>query len=349
MTQPDPTNRFATQYSRFSTLSCELLNRDFKTPGDGWFQIAPIGEFRGVANIDGEEKPIIQLLDREAIDELARNFGKELLVDYEHFAHDPDKETRAAGWITAVQARPDGLYAQIRLSSRGKSDIEGGEYRFISPEFDLIKPAGGEKWRPVRLTGAGLTNKPALTTLAPLSNREPAGGGNQKTTTERTKMDYKAILLKVLGLSATASDEDIQKAADSGDSVPDMQKTVETANREIKQLRETVAESDMAGVELDDETKAVVREALVTDRAKGLKIMAALRKTGASEGKPSGTIFDRKQAKTPKTGADIASAGKADDVRAARIYNRANEIMRQEGIPWGIAFNRAEAETAEAK
>jgi len=354
MTQPDNQNHFATHCSRFAMVPCALLNRDGELPADGWYQIVSVGEFRNRGMTEGKEQDVVQVCDRGAFDAMATSFanaGTPLLVDFEHFSHDPDKATRAAGWIKAVEAREDGLYAQIDWTNSGLSDVEGKAYRFISPEFDRAAPLGGQRYRPVRLSGAGLTNRPALTTLKPLTNRSAEDGGNQPN--KINTMDYKASLIKVLGLPDTATDEDISAAIEKtgGKNAPALAQEIATANRNLKSALEALTDADMSGLDhLDEETRKPIRETLIANRAGGLKLVAALRK-GEDSGNEAqqARIFNRKDAKPPKTAATIDSAGKAEDAKAARIFNRANEIMTKEKVPWNSAFNRAEAEAVEAK
>lgn len=343
------TNENASHLDGFARPSCELLNRAFEVPSDGWYQIVPLGTWPVLDTLGGTSKEIQQVIDARSIKALAEGFSGELLIDYEHFAHNPDKETRAAGWITGVQERQDGLYAQIRWSTQGEADVKGGAYRFISPEFDQVSPMPGNPvgslplMRPVRLSGAALTNKPNLTTLRPLSNRSADGSG-QNTTTNTKTMDYKALILKVLGLPATATDQEIQAAADKlGDtSAPEMAQEVEAMNRDLKTAREALADRDLEGVALDDETKATVREALVANRAKGLKIVEALRKTQQPE--PQAALFNRAKAQPPKASESLAARDKAEEARAAKISNRAHEIARTEKVAFGVAWAKAEAE-----
>ncbi len=149
-----------------------ILNRDtFKLPGDGWYQLAPLGEFAhagaGVVQvIDGES--CVAMAARFAADAAVANFAG-LLIDFDHFSMQGGQRSEAAGWITALEARvqttddrpqtadqdgaaggrrptPEaapaaecsarcgaGLWAQIRWSDVGEVAVSGGRYRFLSP------------------------------------------------------------------------------------------------------------------------------------------------------------------------------------------------------------------------
>jgi phage I-like protein len=84
-----------------------ILNRDFKMPGDGWYQLAPLGEFPHVA------AGVVQVVDMEACTAMVARFKADaavenfagLLVDFDHFSLSGERRSEAAGWITALEAR----------------------------------------------------------------------------------------------------------------------------------------------------------------------------------------------------------------------------------------------------
>lgn len=156
----------------------------FQPSPDGWFHIAPHGTFPHPTGA-------LQVIDAEACEAMARTFAEEarepnfpgLLVDFDHFSHDPARPTTAAGWIGALEARGDGLYAQVRWSDLGHEALTGGRYRLASPvwnrgDCDQWTAPGADGpdvvyLRPRRLARLALTNDPNLPGLAPLSNRAP--------------------------------------------------------------------------------------------------------------------------------------------------------------------------------
>ena len=152
-----------------------LLNRDgFQTPADGWYQVAPLGEFAHA------QAGLTQVVDAEACQAMTNRFAEEakapnfagLLVDFDHFSLDGEKRSEAAGWITALQNRDGGLFAKIRWSDVGESAVKGGRYRFLSPVWNRADcvDLGGGRVRPVRLLNAAVTNDPNLKGMRPLSN-----------------------------------------------------------------------------------------------------------------------------------------------------------------------------------
>ena len=151
-----------------------LTNRNFELPKDGWYHIAPIGEF---AHPTG----IIQVIDPAALEAMKNRFDEEsqeenfpgLLFDFDHFSNDPKAKSEAAGWIMELQNRADGLWARVNWSKSGQAALVGGDYRLASPVWNRsdCEDLGGGKFRPTRLDRCALTNDPNLKGMVPLSNR----------------------------------------------------------------------------------------------------------------------------------------------------------------------------------
>jgi phage I-like protein len=173
-----------------------ILNRDFKMPDDGWYQLAPLGEFphamAGVVQVVDAES-CTAMVARFKADAAVPNFAG-LLVDFDHFSLDERARSEAAGWIVDLEARGKksdgavvsdgsddegwGLWGKIRWSDLGEAAVKGGRYRFLSPVWarpDCVDlgpdPLNGrDRVRPVRLLNAAVTNDPNLKGLRPLSN-----------------------------------------------------------------------------------------------------------------------------------------------------------------------------------
>ena len=153
-------------------MSALFLNRDsFSVPENGWYQLAPLGEF--VHGASG----VMQVVDAAACDAMVSRFGEDaeennfagLLIDFDHFSLDAGSKSEAAGWIVGLEARGmvigqeslvtgeeeevtghsslvigeegketkgapgAGLWAKIRWSDLGEDAVKGGRYRFLSP------------------------------------------------------------------------------------------------------------------------------------------------------------------------------------------------------------------------
>ena len=152
-----------------------ILNRDFRLPDDGWYHIAPLGEFPHA------RASVMQVIDQTACIAMAARFTADantpnfpgLLVDFDHFSLDGEKRSEAAGWIIGLEKRDCGLWAQIRWSDLGEEAVKGGRYRFLSPVWarsDCVDLGNG-RVRPVRILNAAVTNDPNLKGMVPLSNR----------------------------------------------------------------------------------------------------------------------------------------------------------------------------------
>ena len=116
-----------------------MSDKDFMLAGDGWVQVTPCGEFP-LAGVG-----VTQVLDRKACDRMASAFAAQkadrgenfpgLMVNFDHFSLDTGKPSEAAGWITGLEARDDGLWARVRWTDSGLAAVTGGRYRLLSPVF----------------------------------------------------------------------------------------------------------------------------------------------------------------------------------------------------------------------
>jgi len=80
------------------TMNALLLNRDgFAMPADGWYQVAPLGEFAHA------QAGLVQVVDAEACAAMVNRFADEakganfagLLVDFDHFSLDGEKRSES--------------------------------------------------------------------------------------------------------------------------------------------------------------------------------------------------------------------------------------------------------------
>ncbi|GAB4180083.1 MAG: hypothetical protein Fur0032_20920 [Terrimicrobiaceae bacterium] len=296
-----------------------VFNRDqegkFQIPADGWFHLARFGEFEGDRELeDGTTKPVLQRINSRAVDALIRQAEQAardenwpgFLVDFDHFSHDLEKSSEAAGWIENLQKRDTGLWAKIRLSDAGEAAIKGGRYRGISPVWDgpEVEPGVIE---PHFLYDAGLTNKPNLRGMVPLSNRAgaPPAATNQNQDTAMKK------ILDVLGLDSAASED---AAVTKLQGIMNRAGQYDALKQQHDSLVGSIADSDLAEFGItDDEEKAQIRPMLIANREATRKLLAR------SKDKPAdvrpGPIHNRKGAAVP------ANPGSQGDHRAVR--NRA--------------------------
>ena len=320
------------------------LTTTFEPAPDGWFHIAPHGTFP-------HPNGALQVIDAEACDAMQRTFNEEakqpnfpgLLVDFDHFSHDPAQPTTAAGWLTALDHRDDGLYAQVRWSDLGHQALRGGRYRLVSPVWNRadcdawIAPAGPDSKetahiRPRRLDRLALTNDPNLPGLAPLTNRKDEGGRKKV----EVPVGLRAEILQALRLHGTSTDAEIASA-------------LRTQGEELETLRNRCAEMREAQAEVDLDRFAdvithrdVVRAQLLVNRENTLAVLNALRT-------PEPFVpLHQPRAVRPNLHLLGPAAAESDPGAARRIANRARQLQSQLKIGHHAAFRMAEGEADDA-
>lgn len=329
-----------------------LLNREFQAPSDGWYQVVPRGEFphaSGAIQII-DVQAITAMLNRFTRDATAPGFGG-VLVDYDHFSLDTDKSSEAAGWITALQNRADGLYAQIRWAGDGEAKVLSGAFRYISPVWNReeCEDLGGNRVRPMRLLNAALTNDPNLKGIRPLTNRAGADTGVTKAgdpSGKESTMDYKAELLAMLGLPPDATDEQITaaKAAKKGTDekcatdAEAMKNRATAAEAKVKDFEvkalDTQIEKDLDAHAAVITNRAEVKAQLLTNREGTLKVLKAIKVSVA----PTAPDAIRNRGQSPSEhNAQTAQSIRAQKDLVAKIvlqnrctHEQAFELARQQ-------------------
>lgn len=127
--------------------------------------------------------------------------GLEMMLDYNHQSEHAARNGRpapAAGWITELEARPDGIFGKVAWTRKGAEAVAAREFRYISPVFN--HDAAG---RVRRIISCALTNTPALdmAALCEFNDKTEKGEG----------MDAK-IIAQALGLPESASEAEIVAA-----------------------------------------------------------------------------------------------------------------------------------------
>ncbi len=139
----------------------------------------------------------------------------DVVIDYEHQtlnAEDNGQPAPAAGWFRELEWREGlGLYAtDVLWTANAARHIEAGEYRYISPVFEF-DPTTGEV---TTILMAALTNYPALDGHSDLAARAAARFSTHEP--EEDASVKREELIALLGLAATATDDDIQAALKAG-------------------------------------------------------------------------------------------------------------------------------------
>jgi phage I-like protein len=123
-------------------------------------------------------------------------------IDFDHQLVTAPKnggQAPASGWITALSAEADGIWANVTWTEDGFARLSARTYRYVSPAMRHDK-AG----RVLRIDHAGLVNEPAITEL-------PAVASTLPTEMENDDVDLTQIAA-ALGLPATATMDEILAA-----------------------------------------------------------------------------------------------------------------------------------------
>ncbi len=292
-----------------------ILNRDFKMPDDGWYQLAPLGEFPHTA------AGVVQVIDAEACAAMVARFKADaavenfagLLVDFDHFSLDERTRSEAAGWIADLADRDTGLWGKIRWSDVGEAAVKGGRYRFLSPVWarsdcvDLGPSAGSgqatRRVRPVRLLNAAVTNDPNLKGLVPLANSDLvdscASYGRSHNGSQIGGRAMKRVieqLMNHLGLAGDATEDAILEkmqglpgltaVADLQNSLRDLQGKHDALATDLKKVEGELVNrhlTDFEGV-ISDGAKAFWSEQLLRNREGALVALGDMKKGAEARG-----------------------------------------------------------------
>lgn len=149
-----------------ASVSIELMAAAHGPDGQ-LVHLLPAGTFGGR---DGRGP--YRLADPAAVIEASRQVaGRRLIpIDYDHqidFARQNGKAAPAAGWIKALQSRPNGIWGLVEWTERAAAHLGKREYRYLSPVFQHTGDG-----TIARLLRAALTNNPNLDQLTALASME---------------------------------------------------------------------------------------------------------------------------------------------------------------------------------
>lgn len=331
-------------------MNSQILNRneagDFVLPADGWFHLAPRGEYPHL------ESGLWQVLDERAIRSMVERFAQDsrqlnfpgLLVDFDHFSYDPEQPSTAAGWITGLESRPDGLWGRIRWSDAGETALKNGRFRLISPawrpedceEIQNYQPSSPaarlvKAIRPLRLDTAGLTNNPNLRGMVPLSNREgPKPPGECPAVKGQQRKESMKQINAVLGLAPEAAEEaalaEITKLVNRATSAETKITVLEQQNQELL-AAQVEADLDRFAERFAPDARDKWKQALLMNRLGTLELLQSLpepvKSPGANLRPGSGDapppMHNRARAKTPDSPALSLEDSRLKAVREYRL------------------------------
>jgi phage I-like protein len=363
-------------------MNTPILNREFKHPDDGWYEIEAKG------NHPNRAAGVVQVIDDEAAQTIVNRFnedaasgalrqGHEMLIDHEHFSGQDDQESRAYGWLQELQNRADGIYGRIRWTATGKLAVDGGDYRFFSTEYNpqdlkvlnkgVTIPASEEfpaikarAVKPLRLAGLTLTNMNNNRGQQPITNRAAAGDGttfaDAGASAANQQQPNKKSMPKIatqLGLAAEASEDAIAEAVTK---ILNRVTTLEPLATENATLKNRIAALEGEQVDSLLELHGVKDEKII-NRLKPMLTplknredrVAALTDLGykvIEAGKPVMTTRVLNRGKGEASQKPVAEPDEAaDKARATKITNRAKALMKETpALGLSTAFHMAAQE-----
>lgn len=223
-------------------LSIVGLSNEYTPDSAGWVRLAPWGDHPKTRAVrDGQGLRMerwVQRLHREDGERLAQQvnglWGKvrRAFASVPVYARHPDlgtmaPETGAArqeevpvGGVSRMEAREDGLYAQIGLFPAGRAAVENEGLKWLSPFWwvaPMAPPAGAAAetlWgRPVGIISVGLTDNPNLEGGQALANQRPpqgvtpepgTGAGSAATKFSEANPTMKPLLIGLLVANGVA-------------------------------------------------------------------------------------------------------------------------------------------------
>lgn len=226
----------ATFYNSTETLIA--FTNEIAIGEDGWAQIAPFGDFPGMALIaDGKggykKEAAIQRMDKTAVAQMVNEYQRtrkgltRFVTSRPIFLGHPDSpgamgakypDKHPKGVFANIACRDNGFFGEPILTEEGEQLIASRKVTALSGRWDaefVAKENGVNIYRPVRFLSAGLTDRPNLPVQ--LLNEAEAETNNQ-TKTNTMKKELLIALLASLGIMNKgaafvneASDEDVSE------------------------------------------------------------------------------------------------------------------------------------------
>jgi len=181
--------------SEYATVTLDLMSETVGADRKGWVHLLPVGRFDGV---DGRGPYVVKNPD-QIIAASRKDAGqRQMVIDYDHSTDLVPANPRvrgepvpAAGWITGMQSRKDGIWGLVEWTQRAADFIANREYRYLSPTFRRR-----ETGEIVSILRAALTNTPNLDQLTALASAQE----------ETMKPEIRNDITTLLGLDGQADD-----------------------------------------------------------------------------------------------------------------------------------------------
>ena len=267
--------------------------------------ISPIGDFTG-SKQDGS--PQNEHITAEALSALAdkMNAGDEVLCDVDHQSCRPgvEKDTSAAGWFTKFVVDPiKGLFANLKLTKRGKDLLANREYRYTSPTFML-----NDNGEPIDIHSVSLTNTPAFKGfINPVINSEatPIDDTNESITNMTKEELVNLIKETVVEMNACSAKKD----GEVNNEVVDQTKVEETKEETVDDTKQEV-KNEVAAEPMVEETKV--------EETKKTKPAIVIEETKVEEKKE--VIKEEALNSAPTIGSDVSSKAEWMKLRGKEFF-----------------------------
>lgn len=217
--------------------------------------LVPIGDFKGS---DKEGNPIDEHITKESLEQIAEklNSGDEVLCDIDHQSCKPgvERDSKAAGWFHKFVVDPvKGLFANLKLTKKGREIVENREYRYTSPVFTL-----DENGNPNDIHSVALTNVPAFKGhISPIINSEPTEINKEENLNkeiinmEITKEDLIELIKNTVNemnikkeINEEIREELVENSCDKKQEEVKNEETVPETKEEVKEVKEEVKVED---------------------------------------------------------------------------------------------------------
>ncbi len=294
----------------------------------------------------------------------------ELPVNYCHLGQstwdnlNPIESRVAAGWITDVELKADGLWAMVKWNDKAREHIKRDEFRYLSPEFytDYVNSDTGKPQGPT-LVGLALLNDPFLKELPRVaaSDSQPAV---EAATEGEAAMDPK--ILKALKLSENATVEEVLAAvaklsegAEKAVAMAESAKALADTKGQAVALAEKLTKSEEQVKTLTDKVTAMEqakRDAEVDGLWKGLlaegKVIPAQHETFKTIVLSIGAEKATEFYKAAKPVVDLKERGSGggdskDPAVLRKLYNEKVDALRKTGLTAELAARQVNAENPE--
>jgi len=187
---------------------CYLIALNAQTK-DEKIKISPAGEFKGV---DGR----VYTLNSSDVVTKTKDRKIDIVLNIEHGWSKEDN--KAAGWFDfdSLEAREDGIYANLETTDIGAELIEKKLYRYLSPEYKVARAENS--MIVLEIVGVGLVNRPNV--LDEALNKEETTVQKSNNTEIELQKEIQKLKEENQQLLTRAKEAKIDSAIKAGELMP---------------------------------------------------------------------------------------------------------------------------------